>query len=56
MFKYLSIFFIILFVFSCSSAIKIDPYSDNQSQKKDCKEDCKGLKGKQRADCNKRCN
>ena len=58
--------FIIIFAISCGPAtIKIDPYlKDKNSDQKDnypnqmidCKDKCKGLKGKQRADCNKNCN
>lgn len=52
--------FAFLFVVSCSTAIKVDPFLDNkgssQVQKKNCKDDCKGLKGKARADCNRNCN
>jgi len=60
MLKRVCIFFVCSIIISCgSSIIKIDPYlKDNTTQfdKKDCKDKCKGLKGKQRADCNKNCN
>lgn len=29
---------------------------EERHHKKDCKEKCKGMKGKDRADCNKACN
>ena len=61
MLKYLSIILVVFFAVSCGRAtLSVDPYHhkgySNQNQKKDCKDDCKGLKGKARSDCNKRCN
>ena len=43
-----------VFAFSCGSMMKTP--SVGSGSKKDCKDQCKDLKGKERADCNKRCN
>lgn len=46
------------FSVSCGSLI-IFPQNDKHERhadKKNCKDSCKGLKGKERANCNKRCN
>ncbi len=46
--------------FGCRAIIVPDYTHHNQYEdrhdKKDCKHDCKGLKGKDRANCNKYCN
>jgi len=61
MLKHLSTIFFITFIFTCcSSTLTVDPYHHDkntyQNQKKNCKDECKGLTGKARAECSKRCN
>jgi hypothetical protein len=60
MLKYLSLIFVVFFAVSCGrTTLTVDPYHHNNyysNQEKDCKDDCKGLKGKARSDCNRRCN
>lgn len=58
MHKYMYLILTVLLAISCGTAtMKIDPIGKStQQNKKDCKDSCKGLKGKERADCNKRCN
>lgn len=43
-------------VVAVSFACRSHERREEHHQKKDCKEKCKGLKGKEHGDCNKACN
>ncbi len=49
--------FAVLIGFAAASfACRSHQAPEEHHQKKDCKDKCKGLKGKDRGDCNKACN